>query len=291
MLTARCTTTDVLDIDGFREKVLAKVDPERPENLMRVAEDLVALANNADLVCTRFTRELANWEKGGFSLYSPQSCVLDQFGPFVVRLNFWPLLPDDPRRRNILARVLSYHDCHDHNFSFLTTNYYGPGYETVVHEYDAANVDGVPGEQVRLAPQGRHCLDKGRVLLFRAGKELHTQLPPEQPSASINLMLNESKGSLKDQYYFDVDRQQISGYVESQSSKRNSLFGFCALLGDGRTDALLQRIARDYPSARTRACAYESLAQRAPQRAAELAEAAAGDPARIVQRLFQAGGR
>ena len=120
-------------------------------------------------------------------------------------------------------------------------------------------------------------------MLFRSGKEIHTQIPPTEVSASINLLMTETGSALQDQYYFDRDARAISGYVESVSSKRNSLFAFAHHLGDEETDGLLQSIAREFPSARTRACAYEALFRRDASFVERIGEHVAADPAPIVR--------
>ena len=43
---------------------------------------------------------------------------------------------------NILASLLSYYDFHDHDFSFLTTNFFGPGYATDLFSYSYEDVVG-----------------------------------------------------------------------------------------------------------------------------------------------------
>ena len=43
-----------------------------------------------------------------------------------------------------------YHVPHDHNFSFLTVGYLGPGYWSEYYEYDYGEVVGMPGEKVDL---------------------------------------------------------------------------------------------------------------------------------------------
>jgi hypothetical protein len=169
------------------------------------------------------------------------------------------LLPADPRRRAILADVLSYYDYHDHNFSFITANYAGPGYETDLYCYDAARITGYPNEPVALSYQGRHTLDEHTVLLYEAGKDVHRQLPPSAPSASINLMLTPPDAGLTNQLYFDVERGVIRGYVSSWSHKRVDALAFARCWHDDQTPELLQRILESHPCSRTRVAAGQVL--------------------------------
>lgn len=246
------STEERLSLSDFRQRVQSKVIYGDPQSMMNVAEDLVALSNNKELIGRLFSRELSNWKSGQFSMYSPQSCVVDSFGEYVVRLNFWPLLPSDPRRREALARLLSYDDCHDHNFSFITTNFFGPGYTTIVHSYDYAKAKGLVGEQVDMTYLGSFDLAPGDVMLFESGKHLHRQLPPTAASASLNLMMAPATAVRQEQFYFDPEERRIVGYVSSTSTKRNSQLNFIPELMNHQTVDLLRKIAESHSSLRLR---------------------------------------
>ena len=51
-----------------------------------------------------------------------------------------------------------YHIPHDHNFSFLTVGYIGPGYWSDYYEYDHDSVLGAPGEEAAQPPLRRRTL-------------------------------------------------------------------------------------------------------------------------------------
>ncbi|AXA90757.1 hypothetical protein [Massilia sp. YMA4] len=242
------------------EQARREVDPREPRSLMVLAAPLHALAGDRSLLQRCIRHGLANRGHGPTHFYSSQSCHVASAGPFAIRINLWPLLPADPRRRAILADVLSYFDYHDHNFSFITANYAGPGYETDLYSYEAAQVTGYPGESVALTYQGRHTLDARTVLLFEAGKDVHRQLPPAAPSASLNLMLTPPDAGLSNQFYFDVERGVIRDYVASVSHKRVDALGFARHWHGEHTPALLRRIAESHPCSRTRVAAGEVLA-------------------------------
>lgn len=253
----RAASAGVLDLLARARR---EVDPREPRSLMALAAPLHALAGDRSLLQRCIHHGLANRGRGPTHFYSSQSCHVASAGPFAIRINLWPLLPADPRRRAILADVLSYFDYHDHNFSFLTANYAGPGYETDLYSYDAAHVTGYPGEPVALAYQGRHTLDERTVLLFEAGKDVHRQLPPATPSASLNLMLTPEHAGLTNQFYFDVERGVIRDYVASASHKRVDALDFARHWHDEHTPALLRRIAERHPCSRTRVAAGQVLA-------------------------------
>jgi len=229
-----------------------EVDPREPASLLALAEPLYRLAGDPGLLQTCINHSLAYWRQGSTHFYSSQSCHIASRGNFAIRINLWPLLPADPRRRAILADVLSYFDYHDHNFSFITANYFGPGYETEMYSYRRGAVAGYPGAPVELDYHGRHMLDANTVLLYEQFHDIHMQLPPARLSASLNLMMTPENAGLTDQFYFDVKRGRIRDYVASSSHKRVNALGFARHFHDDRTLELLLRILETHPCSRTR---------------------------------------
>ncbi|GGB99359.1 hypothetical protein [Pseudoduganella buxea] len=243
---ATVTVAELLDL-ARRE-----VDPRAPESLMTLAAPLHALARDRTLLQKCINFGLTHWREGSLHFYSSQSCHIASIDNFVIRINLWPLLPLDPRRRTILADVLSYFDYHDHNFSFITANYFGPGYETEIYSYSRDRLIGYPGEKVELTYEGRHGLNDNTVMLYEQFRDIHMQLPPPALSASINLMMNCPHSGLTHQFYFDIENSCIRDYVGAVSDKRVNALGFARHLHDAETPALLQRIAESHPCSRTR---------------------------------------
>src|SRR3546814_6946369 len=77
---------------------------------------------------------------------------------------------------------------HDHNLHFLTTGYWGPGYVSDYYDYDTEAVDGRLGEPLSLQFVERSRLSEGKMMLYRAHRDVHSQLPQERLSVSLNLM-------------------------------------------------------------------------------------------------------
>lgn len=241
-----------VDVQALLEQAAREVDRRDPPSLMALAEPLYHLAQDTSLLQTYINLGLEQWEKGLLYFYSSQSCQIASLNGFGIRINLWPLLPDDPRRRAILADVLSYFDFHDHNFSFITANYFGPGYETELYSYRRDAILGFPGEKVDLAYQGRHCLDRHTVMLYEEFHDVHSQLPPAALSASINLMMTSASAGLSNQLYFDPQAGRITGYVGSLSHKRVNAIGFARHFHDETTLGLLERILEEHACSRTR---------------------------------------
>jgi hypothetical protein len=248
-----------VDVFELLERARKEVDRRAPQSLMALAEPLYCLAQDKSLLQRYINLGLSQWEKGLLHFYSSQSCQIASAGEFGIRVNLWPLLPTDPRRRAILADVLSYFDFHDHNFSFITANYSGPGYETELYSYRRDEIVGYPGEQLKLDYQGRHCLDNKTVMLYQEFYDVHSQLPPASPSSSINLMMTAESSGLTNQHFFSPHEGRITGYVGSFSHKRVNAIGFARHFHNEETLALLERILESHECSRTRVEAAQVL--------------------------------
>src|SRR3546814_11700364 len=77
---------------------------------------------------------------------------------------------------------------HDHNFHFLTTGYWGPGYVSDYYDYDPESIDGRHGEPMTLNFVERSQLSEGRLMLHRAHRDIHNPLPPDRLSYRLHIM-------------------------------------------------------------------------------------------------------
>ncbi|HKR25644.1 MAG TPA: transposase, partial [Allosphingosinicella sp.] len=122
------------------------------------------------------------------SLYSSQVIMLHRASEnFFIRANFWPS-PKDSLFKLSGHSPFFYHVPHDHNFSFLTVGYLGPGYWSDYYEYDYGEVVGFPGEAVNLKFVEKSRLEPGKVMLYRAHRDIHLQLPADAMSVSLNIL-------------------------------------------------------------------------------------------------------
>ena len=146
---------------------------------------------------------------------------------------------------------------HDHNFHFLTAGYFGPGYVSDYYDYDAEAVDGRIGEPLNLKFVERSQLGEGQMMLYRAHRDVHSQLPPESLSVSLNIMDEGEHVPWRDQYIVDLDHGTIARRPTLSPSE---MLLRCAvhLTGNGRDVA--EQFAREHPVPRVRANAIAALA-------------------------------
>ena len=156
---------------------------------------------------------------------------------------------------------------HDHNFDFLTLGYFGPGYWSDYYEYDYEAVAGWSGEPVDLRFTERARLSEGKVMLYRAHRDVHVQHPADALSVSINVMHMAPHQNWFDQYGFDVSARTITR-VMTQGASEIALRFACALgIEDGL--ALARDFGARHPSDRMRLAAWEGLALAAPDEASQ----------------------
>jgi hypothetical protein len=190
--------------------------------------------------------------------YGPPVLMLHSgHGDWFLRANIWPAAGDSVMTASGPDPFL-YGAAHDHNFSFLTVGHFGPGYWSDYWEYDHAAVLGAVGEAVALVPAGRHRLEEGRVMLYRAHRDVHSQHPPDALSVTINIMESTVRQPWLDQYRFDTDAGRIAGFMNPLAA--TTLLPLVAHLGGPAGAALLAETARRHPSDRLRAAAIAAAA-------------------------------
>lgn len=237
-----------LDADGF--------DPADRRSLENAAELLAGLAANRTFLGDLLIDELAG--KGTdqeTTAYGPQAIMLTPPGNgYFLRANIWPAR-DDPAYRASGAASFVYGLPHDHNFDFLTVGYFGPGYVSDYYEYDYESVTGDLGEAVDLRFVERSALSEGRVLHYRAHRDVHCQHPPESLSVSLNICAANPAQGWFDQYRFDVEEGRISGILNASANEVMLRMGVA--LGDGDAQNCAQHFARNHASAAVRRVAAE----------------------------------
>jgi hypothetical protein len=254
---------ELLETGGF--------DAEDEENFVSWGPALRKLANDRHFLADMMIAELKQRCEGQVrdNQYGPQVVMLHgRSSKFILRANFWPALKDSVVRHSGIDPFF-YGVPHDHNFSFLTVGYLGPGYWSDYYEYDYGEVVGYPGEDVALRFVEKSRLEQGKVMLYRAHKDIHLQLPADAMSVSLNIVETSHSSAFRDQYRFDLDQMKIDGIIN-----RTSLEPMMALVahhGGGDGMDLLESFAAGHPSDRIRWCALRARAGAAPSLDARIA--------------------
>lgn len=262
-------------------------DPDDEDCMASWGGALKTLANNRRFLGDMVIGELC--EKCGGSTtrnhYGAQVIVLHGGSKrFFIRANIWPAASDSILV-NSGAEPFFYGVPHDHNFSFLTVGYLGPGYWSDYFEYEYGAAAGHAGEKVALRFVERSRLEEGKVLLYRAHRDVHLQWPADAMSVSLNILGLPPGHAFRDQYSFDIERAEIAGILNGNSLE--PLLALSAHFGGGDGRDLLDRFAAAHPSDRIRFAAVRAKASVAGNLEERLAayEAAARLPNRFVSAM------
>jgi hypothetical protein len=241
-----------LDASGF--------DPRDEQSLLHAARWLRRLGNNRDFLAEIMLAELRarHREDDNASAYGPQVIMLSPLGgECFLRANVWPSA-DEHMFRASGGGTFVYELPHDHNFDFLTVGYFGPGYWSDYYEYDYEGVAGAVGEPAGLRFVERSRLEPGKLMHYRAHRDVHSQLPPDALSVSVNVMHAGGAQGWLDQYRFDLERGEIAGVLAAGASE---VFMRIAVgLGGEEAIDLAEVFARRHPSDRMRLTALEARA-------------------------------
>ena len=239
-------------------------DPQDEDNFASWGLALKKLANDRSFLGDMIVAELKQSCEGQVrdNQYNPQVVLLHgAVERFIIRANFWPALKDSVVRHSG-SDPFFYNVAHDHNFSFLTVGYLGPGYWSDYYEYDYGEVVGIPGEEVNLKFVEKARLEEGKVMLYRAHKDVHLQLPADAMSVSLNILETSHATTFRDQYRFDVDNKRIEGIMTRMSLE--PMLALAAHFGGEEGLDLLVNFARSHPSDRLRWCALRARAAASP---------------------------
>lgn len=237
------------------------VDFGDPEQLENAARWLRRLGNDRCFLGDVLIAELArrHCEDVLESSYGPQVVMLaPPNGDFFIRANLWPST-DEHMLRASGGTSFVYGLPHDHNFSFLTLGYFGPGYWSDYYEYEYGEVIGARDEPVpslRFVERSR--LEEGKLMLYRAHRDVHAQHPADSLSVSLNIMQTTGAQGWLDQYRFDLDQRRIGAIVSNGPSE--AFIRIAVGLGSAEALDLAERFAHRHPSDRMRLACWDALA-------------------------------
>jgi hypothetical protein len=275
-ITIPGSTSRSASIEEFIDHVHSSVDLRDLDSVAAAAPMFQALANDRELVVRQLNRQVKQQFRSQ-AVASAQVIYLGEGRDFYVRANVWPSDADIASGR-VYQDQFAYNLAHDHNYNFMTVGYHGPGYVTEIYEYDYDKLEGYVGEKVDFRFLERKHFGMNQAMLYRASKDVHIQLPPEELSVTLNFMISTPEVRLRDQYFFDLDSRTLLDYpAELDGSRRVSVLKMAGHVGDGDTRQLLDDLARSHPCRRTRLAAFEAMAQLEPRGAAQVWEAACRD--------------
>lgn len=238
-------------------------DPEDEECVAEWGPSLKRLANNrrflGDLIIEELKQRCAGQIESNH--YNAQVVLLHKTPSFVLRANFWPAEEDSAIVNGDRGQFF-YDLPHDHNFSFVTAGYHGPGYWSDYYEYDFDRVTGHPGEKVDLRFVERSRLEEGKVMLYRKHLDVHCQRPPDALSVSLNIVALSPATDFLDQYRFDLGRSEVAGIVNH--SALETLIRLAAHCGGDNGRDLVEECAARHPSGRVRFAALQAKASLLP---------------------------
>lgn len=255
------------------------------ETMQIVAGKLQSLAANRKFIRDALLAELRRIEsERNLASFAPQSFTIYRAPPFSLRLNLWLPPTGSSRKIGQEARIFSYGRAHDHNFTLLTVGAAGPGYKTRIFEYDSRSLGGYDGEFVEMTFLEDTMLSPGKAMIYRPGRDIHIQIPPERPSMSLNLLVDEKEIVEAPQYFFDVETSSLSIMNENEIGRRASFLEAVGHFADENCASLLFDVARQSPNPSIRAAAMQAIGTGFPERRREIESLAQADGHPLVLR-------
>ncbi|MHA6718318.1 transposase [Sphingomonas sp. RS6] len=272
---------DAIALDDLIEALATRpIDPRDEDAFASLGPLLARLGRNRTFLADLAIDELKTRCTGQTTLgaYGPQVFLLrPPTGRYVLRANFWPSRGDAAMRASGAAAFF-YDMPHDHNFSFLTYGYLGPGYWSDYYEYDPDALVGLPGEDVELRFIGRQRLEPDMLMLYRMRRDIHVQLPPDRFSVSLNILGSDPAQPWVEQFRFDVARGTIAENLTTTGAE--TLVALAVHAANGLD--LAERFALHHPCDRMRVTAIDALASAQPTMADSLWDRASRDSSAYV---------
>lgn len=260
-------------------------DPGDEESLQHGASLLRGLGNNRSFLGDMLVDELTDRPDvdDGRNSSGPQVIMLAPpgNGSFFMRANIWPSADEHVMRASGGSSFV-YDLPHDHNFDFLTLGYFGPGYWSDYYEYDFEAVAGIPGEPAGLRFIERSQLEEGKIMHYRAHRDVHAQHAADALSVSINILHAGGAQGWLDQYSFDLERGCIGRILSNGSSE--AFIRIAVALGCDEAFDLAERFGASHPSDRMRLASWGAMASvtEGPQARADIWHRAELSGSRLV---------
>jgi hypothetical protein len=256
--------TEPIGLEHFLEAA-ADFDPYDPKSIWNMREPLAALALNREWIFSAVADSLRTRLRSPWAREQPSYFLLHTCATFGLRANIW--LPERQGSHNLLENAaFSYDFPHDHNFDILTVTCFGVGYETEIYSYEELPADIAVGDVIDVIPLGRRRISPGTVFLYEACRDVHTQLPVDEITITLNFLPLRTQDHARSQLIFEVlddEHLRVMGVPLSPEGREMSAIRMLMKLASvGRWEASeLGGVARLHDKPRVRDYAREALAR------------------------------
>ena len=127
-------------------------------------------------------------------------------------------------------------------------------------------------------------LPPGKAMIYRPHHDIHVQLPPEEPSMSLNLLIEEKEIVETPQYYFDLETSSVVPMNDNEIGRRVSFLEAVGHFADENCASLLFDVARQNRNPAIRAAAVHAIRTGFPERQPEIEKLASADGHPLVLR-------
>ena len=264
-----CEDTASIGLDELTYGLEHEIKTRDDESLIECAPLLRRLGNNKTFLASSIAAQLKS-RISAHSLMTPfpePSLELYSSKDFQVRAVFWFPPTMFPLSRRWQAKSLSYLQAHDHEHSFLTIGYYGPGYLTHLYECDPDAIRGIPGERVELIERPSQSISEGKMMIYQESRDVHIQDHAADFSITLNIALK-SRIHKKPQTLFNLDNNTVTLSVTSEAAHFAHLFQIAQHLEDSTTASAIEHVAETHPENEIRIQARKHLAHSDPGNAA-----------------------
>jgi hypothetical protein len=227
------------------------------DDLLELSDDFAQLAANKRLIVEFLERTLRDWRTfGSTNDYTGQTFILHSAPEFYIRANVWlPVSSGDA----VGAEQFFYGVAHDHNFSFMTAGYAGSGYRTEIFEYDGLRHVPAIGEIADVRFLEATSLHEGKIMVYRASRDIHIQHPPDAFAISLNLIVANPDEAVRPQCLFDPKTWKVTSQPTGAPIALDQLFRVALLAGGERGATLVNDVAEGHANATVRELAEAAL--------------------------------
>jgi hypothetical protein len=285
-ITVPTDTTRSVSLAEYLALIANEVKPDDFDSLVESATLLKQLANDRRFLVEHVNHSLMHWKASPGNAVGDTSFCLARIGSLCVRANVWAPPSSVAADGRWHANMASYLTPHDHPFSFATVGYLGPGYTTTIFEYDRSTITGQLGEHVALRLLETTTLPEGKVMIYRACKDVHYQAHPDRFSISLNLIVYPK--TVVEQYAFDIARSRVSDSAMTSRRTQTLLCTMAGILGDSATSNVLEEVVHTCRDEAVRLGAFAAWSSLEKTRAADVWTTALSDPDEHVRRRAEA---